>query len=69
MEGLFVDPLPYADEAMALGCCADDFIMLSVGHIRILEEGDYTFGIHSDDGFGLRIRGGTATLSLRRWTT
>ena len=34
--------------------------MFSVGHIRVPEEGDYTFGMHSDDGFALRIRGGTA---------
>jgi hypothetical protein len=58
--GIFADPLPYADEATALGCCVDDFLMLNIGHIRILEEGDYTFGVHSDDGFALRIRGGTA---------
>jgi hypothetical protein len=33
--GLFVDdPLPYADEAIALGCCFDDFIMLSVAHLQ-----------------------------------
>jgi hypothetical protein len=29
-----------------------------VGHIDIPEEGDYTFGVHSDDGFAFRIRGG-----------
>ena len=34
--------------------------MLSVAHLQVREEGDYTFGMHSDDGFGLRIRGGTA---------
>lgn len=58
--GLFIDPLPYAQEAMDLGCCVDDFILLHIGHIRIEEEGDYTFGVHSDDGFAMRIRGGTA---------
>jgi len=58
--GIFIDPLPYAQEAMDLGCCGDDFILLHIGHIRIEEEGDYTFGVHSDDGFAMRIRGGTA---------
>lgn len=58
--GIFGNPLAYADEATALGCCTDDFIMLSIGHIKILEEDDYTFGVHSDDGFAMRIRGATA---------
>ncbi|MFN0130776.1 MAG: LamG-like jellyroll fold domain-containing protein [Verrucomicrobiales bacterium] len=58
--GLFGNPLPYAQEATDLGCCGEDFILLHIGHIRIEEEGDYTFGVHSDDGFALRIRGGTA---------
>jgi len=58
--GIFGDPLPYDDEAANLGCCGDDFILLHIGHIRVEEEGEYTFGIHSDDGFAMRIRGGTA---------
>ena len=58
--GFFGNPVPYDDNAAAQGCCVDDFIMLNIGHIRITEEGDYTFGVHSDDGFAMRIRGGTA---------
>ena len=38
----------------------DDYILLAIGHIVIPETGDYTFGVHSDDGFAFRIRGGTA---------
>ena len=58
--GIFADPLPYAQEAVDLGCCVDDFTMLSVAYLKITEEADYTFGVHSDDGFAMRIRGGTA---------
>ena len=58
--GFFGNPLPYDDAATAEGCCVDDFIMLNIGHIRVTEEADYTFGVHSDDGFAMRIRGGTA---------
>jgi len=58
--GIFGDPLPYADEAVEQGCCVDDFVMFSVGHLRVTEEGEYTFGVHSDDGFAMRIRGATA---------
>ncbi|MDB6136418.1 MAG: hypothetical protein JWM59_4661 [Verrucomicrobiales bacterium] len=58
--GIFGDPLPYAQEAVDLGCCTDDFVMLSVAYLNITEEDDYTFGVHSDDGFAMRIRGGTA---------
>lgn len=52
--GLFGDPIPYPDEIFVL----DDFINLNVGHIVIAEEDDYTFGVQSDDGFAMRIRGG-----------
>lgn len=38
----------------------DDYILLAIGHVVIPEAGDYTFGVHSDDGFAFRIRGGTA---------
>lgn len=58
--GFFADPLPYAQEAVDLGCCADDFTMVSVAYLNVTAEADYTFGVHSDDGFAMRIRGGTA---------
>src|SRR5262249_5436382 len=51
--GLFGTPTTYPE-----GLSADDFINVNIGHIMIAEESDYTFGVHSDDGFGLRIRGG-----------
>ncbi|MCB1094180.1 MAG: hypothetical protein KDN22_01200 [Verrucomicrobiae bacterium] len=49
--------LPYPDEVIDGGGGADDFIQYNVGYIRIPTAGDYTFGVHSDDGFGLRIIG------------
>ncbi|MCB1097137.1 MAG: hypothetical protein KDN22_16305, partial [Verrucomicrobiae bacterium] len=60
-NGLFIDDEPYPDEVVS----GDDglwdgenFIVLYKGTLRITESGLYTFGVHSDDGFGLRIWGG-----------
>ena len=39
----------------------DDFVQLAKGTIRIAKTGTYTFGVHSDDGFALRIIGGEFT--------
>lgn len=47
----------YPEEVIDGGGGIDDFIQYSIGYIRIPAAGDYTFGVHSDDGFGLRIRG------------
>ena len=58
--GLFGDPIPYDPAAEADGCCGNNFILLSAAHINIPSAGRYTFGVHSDDGFALRIRGATA---------
>ena len=72
--GLFGNPVTYADPVSGTTIfyppevvndpsglwTGDDFIQFSVGNIEILAEGDYTFGVHSDDGFALRIRGGEA---------
>jgi hypothetical protein len=61
--GLFPEGLPYPDAVINHPSglwSGEDFIQFAVGHIDIPELGDYTFGIHSDDGFGMRIRGGEA---------
>ncbi|HNQ91088.1 MAG TPA: hypothetical protein PKM73_20940 [Verrucomicrobiota bacterium] len=39
----------------------DDFVISAQAKINITEAGAYTFGVHSDDGFALRIRGQTWT--------
>ena len=53
--------LPYHPDAIAAGLPADDFIMYGVACMRIEEAGTYTIGVHSDDGFGLRVHGWTFT--------
>ena len=61
--GIFGEPVPYDAVAEADGCCGDDFILLSAGMINITKPGRYTFGVHSDDGFVLRIRGASIVSS------
>jgi hypothetical protein len=59
--GFFGNGLPYPDEVTGDGAwTGEDFVQFSVGHIEIPEAGEYTFGVHSDDGFAFRIRGGEA---------
>lgn len=59
--GLFANDLPYPDAVTRDDAwTAEDFIQLGVANLEIPEESDYTFGVHSDDGFALRIRGGEA---------
>ena len=42
----------------------DNYVLFGYAHLDIPEEGDYTFGVHSDDGFAMRIRGAeVATIS------
>ncbi len=56
---LFRDEGPYW--ANLVGLPDDHFATVYKGTIAIPSDGDYTFGVHSDDGFALRIRGGTFT--------
>ena len=53
--GFFTNDFPYPEDFEA----AEDFIQLNKGNILITEAGDYTFGVQSDDGFGVRIHGMT----------
>ena len=60
--GFIPEDQPYPDDVQfAERWTDDDFIQLARGRIRITEPGDYTFGIHSDDGFGFRILGAEFT--------
>ena len=64
--GFITDPAksPYPDEVLAgEGWSGERFTMVSRGKIRITQPGAYTFGVHSDDGFGLRIFGAEFTSS------
>lgn len=56
-QGLFADSPGYPQAAVDKGCCGEDFINVNIGVLRVAQNGRYTFGVHSDDGFGLRIRG------------
>ncbi len=59
--GHFGNDNPYPDAATTdANWTGHQFINLNIGNLVIGEEGDYTFGIHSDDGMALRIRGGQA---------
>ena len=57
--GIFFPDNPYPDTATNNAFwIGDNFVVLGVYQLTITEEADYTFGVHSDDGFALRIRGG-----------
>ncbi len=57
--GLFGNDNGYPDVATSdANWTGHSFINLNIGNLVIGEEADYTFGIHSDDGMALRIRGG-----------
>jgi hypothetical protein len=61
VSGLFGNNNGYPDAATGdPSWTGDNFVNLNIGHLNITEEGDYTFGTHTDDGFALRIRGGQA---------
>jgi hypothetical protein len=52
---------PYPDAVTGNAAwTGDNFVMLAVGNVNVAAEADYTFGVHSDDGFGMRIRGAQA---------
>ncbi len=59
--GIFLDDPIFLPEEVELDedglWTGRDFIVSYKGHLIITEPGDYTFGIHSADGFGLRILG------------
>ena len=60
--GLFTEDIPYPEDAEGdENWTGEDFIQFVRGTIRIPTTGDYTFAVHSDDGFGLRIWGAEFT--------
>ena len=59
--GLFGNDVPYPDEVVndASGLwTGDNYVLFGFAHLDIPEESDYTFAVHSDDGFAMRIRDG-----------
>ena len=60
--GFMPDDQPYPDEVLGGDrWSGEDFVQFAKGRIRISEPGEYTFAIHSDDGFGFRIFGAEFT--------
>ncbi|MBN8249021.1 MAG: hypothetical protein J0L84_16455, partial [Verrucomicrobia bacterium] len=53
--GWFADDVPFPAEAQGLP--AQDWITVARGRVHIPRDGDWTFGVHSDDGFALRVAG------------
>jgi hypothetical protein len=57
--GYFANEFPYPDAVVGNAAwTGDNYVLLAVGNLDVPAEADYTFGVHSDDGFGMRIRGG-----------
>ncbi|MEM7386906.1 MAG: PA14 domain-containing protein [Verrucomicrobiota bacterium] len=59
-NGLFPEDDPYPEEVVGddEGLWTDeDFVQYARGTIRVSEDGPYTFGVQTDDGFALRIFG------------
>lgn len=53
--GLFPGEEPFPAEVA--GLAASDFVVVARGKVRIPRSGDWTLGVHSDDGFALRFVG------------
>jgi len=53
--GLFPDDLPLPAETA--GLAVSDFVILARASVKIPRSGDWTIGVHSDEGFALRFVG------------
>ncbi len=53
--GLFLEEGPFPGEAQDL--TASDWVTVARARVRIPRDGDWTLGVHSDDGFALRFIG------------
>lgn len=53
--GLFPDESPFPGETQELP--ASDWVTVGRAKVRIPRDGDWTIGVHSDDGFALRFNG------------
>jgi hypothetical protein len=47
-----------------IGEDVDDYVVLVTGKVLIPQTGDWTFGVNSDDGFGVEMTNGTNTLTF-----
>lgn len=58
--GLFGDDVTYPGEVANHSSglwTAEHYVLYGFANVDIREAGEYTFGVHSDDGFAMRIRG------------
>jgi hypothetical protein len=55
MGGLIPDDLPLPAEAEGLS--SSDFVIVARAKVKIPRSGDWTIGVHSDEGFALRLIG------------
>jgi len=53
--GLFPEDVPFPAETH--GLTSSDFVIVARARVRIPRSGDWTLGVHSDDGFALRFVG------------
>jgi len=53
--GLFPEDQPFPAETE--GLAVSDFVVVARAKVRIPRAGDWTLGVHADDGFGLRFIG------------
>jgi len=57
--GLMPNDSPFPAEATGLP--TDDFLLLARASVRVPTSGDWTIGVHSDEGFALRFKGAPFT--------
>jgi hypothetical protein len=61
-EGHFTDNNPFP--STTIGGDVDDFVVLVTGKVLIPIAGDWSFGVNSDDGFGVEMTNGSSVLTF-----
>jgi len=61
-SGNFGDDNPFP--STTIGSDMDDYVVLVTGKVLIPMGGDWTFGVNSDDGFGVEMTNGTSVLTF-----
>jgi hypothetical protein len=61
-EGHFTDNNPFP--STNIGDDVDDFVVLVTGKVLIPIAGDWSFGVNSDDGFGLQMTNGSSVITF-----
>ena len=59
-NGHFANDNPFP--STTIGNNVDDFVILATGRVQIPQAGYWTFGVNSDDGFGIELTNGTDNL-------